>query len=103
MGPWLIAGTRLWTARHQSYFAALQMRPGCRCQSTDTCVPISRLCEQGLLAVEVCSHSGVLGALAGKHKHNLGGVRPATSGRLACGRIKEPKGIVSVVAGETMP
>jgi len=37
--------TRLWAARHQSYFAALQMRPGCRCQSSDTCVPISRLAE----------------------------------------------------------
>ena len=37
--------TRLWAARHQSYFAALQTRPGCRCQSTDTCVPISRLAE----------------------------------------------------------
>ena len=35
--------TRLWTARHQAYFAALQMRAGCRCQSSDTCVPISRL------------------------------------------------------------
>jgi D-lactate dehydrogenase (cytochrome) len=37
--------TRLWTARHHAYFAALQMRPGCRCISTDTCVPISRLAE----------------------------------------------------------
>ncbi|MFO1267076.1 MAG: FAD-linked oxidase C-terminal domain-containing protein [Rubrivivax sp.] len=37
--------SRLWTARHKSYFAALQTRPGCRCQSTDTCVPISRLAE----------------------------------------------------------
>ncbi len=37
--------SRLWKARHQSYFAALQTRPGCRCQSTDTCVPISRLAE----------------------------------------------------------
>ncbi len=37
--------TRLWAARHKAYFAALQMRPGCRCQSTDTCVPISRLAE----------------------------------------------------------
>ena len=37
--------TRLWTARHQAYFAALQMRPGCRSLSTDTCVPISRLAE----------------------------------------------------------
>jgi D-lactate dehydrogenase (cytochrome) len=37
--------TRLWAARHKAYFAALQTRPGCRCQSTDTCVPISRLAE----------------------------------------------------------
>jgi D-lactate dehydrogenase (cytochrome) len=37
--------SRLWTARHKAYFAALQTRPGCRCQSTDTCVPISRLAE----------------------------------------------------------
>ncbi len=37
--------TRLWTARHQAYFASLQMRPGCRSLSTDTCVPISRLAE----------------------------------------------------------
>jgi D-lactate dehydrogenase (cytochrome) len=39
------ARSKLWQARHQSYFAALQSRPGCRCQSTDTCVPISRLAE----------------------------------------------------------
>jgi len=37
--------TRLWTARHQAYFAALQTRPGCRSLSTDTCVPISKLAE----------------------------------------------------------
>jgi D-lactate dehydrogenase (cytochrome) len=37
--------TKLWTARHKAYFAALQTRPGCRCQSSDTCVPISNLAE----------------------------------------------------------
>jgi D-lactate dehydrogenase (cytochrome) len=37
--------TRLWTARHHAYFAALQMKPGCRSVTTDTCVPISRLAE----------------------------------------------------------
>jgi D-lactate dehydrogenase (cytochrome) len=37
--------TRLWTARHHAYFAALQTKPGCRCVTTDTCVPISRLAE----------------------------------------------------------
>ena len=37
--------TRLWTARHHAYFAAIQSRPGCRAMSTDACVPISRLAE----------------------------------------------------------
>ena len=37
--------TKLWTARHHAYFAGLQMRPGCRTVTTDTCVPISRLAE----------------------------------------------------------
>ena len=37
--------TRLWSARHQAYFACLQLRPGSRAVSTDVCVPISRLTE----------------------------------------------------------
>jgi len=37
--------TRLWTARHNAYFAGIQSRPGCRVISTDTCVPISRLAD----------------------------------------------------------
>ena len=37
--------TKLWTARHHAYFAGLQMKPGCRTVTTDTCVPISRLAE----------------------------------------------------------
>ncbi len=37
--------TRLWNARHNAYFACLQVRPGCRAISTDTCVPISRLAD----------------------------------------------------------
>jgi D-lactate dehydrogenase (cytochrome) len=36
---------RLWTARHNAYFATLQLRPGCRSCTTDVCVPISRLAE----------------------------------------------------------
>jgi len=36
---------RLWSARHQAYFAGLQLRPGTRAVSTDVCVPISRLTE----------------------------------------------------------
>ena len=37
--------TRLWTARHNAYFAAIQSKPGCRAISTDTCVPISSLAD----------------------------------------------------------
>jgi D-lactate dehydrogenase (cytochrome) len=37
--------TRLWTARHHAYFAGLQLKPGCRTVTTDTCVPISHLAE----------------------------------------------------------
>ncbi len=36
---------RLWSARHQAYFAGLQLRSGSRAVSTDVCVPISRLTE----------------------------------------------------------
>ncbi len=39
------ARTRLWTARHQAYFAGLQLKAGSRTVTTDTCVPISRLAE----------------------------------------------------------
>ena len=37
--------TQLWDARHNAYFAGLQIRPGSRAISTDVCVPISRLAE----------------------------------------------------------
>jgi D-lactate dehydrogenase (cytochrome) len=51
--------TRLWTARHNAYFAALQSRPGCRAISTDTCVPISRLADCLLDSVAETEASGL--------------------------------------------
>jgi D-lactate dehydrogenase (cytochrome) len=51
--------TRLWTARHNAYFAAVQSRPGCRVISTDTCVPISRLADCLLDSVAEAEASGI--------------------------------------------
>ena len=51
--------TRLWAARHNAYFAAIQSRPGCRAISTDTCVPISRLADCLLDSVAEADASGL--------------------------------------------
>ena len=51
--------TRLWTARHNAYFAAVQSKPGCRAISTDTCVPISRLADCLLDSVAEADASGI--------------------------------------------
>ncbi|MDP1648743.1 MAG: FAD-linked oxidase C-terminal domain-containing protein [Rubrivivax sp.] len=51
--------TRLWTARHKAYFAGMQLNPGCRTVTTDTCVPISRLAEIIKLSVADADASGL--------------------------------------------
>jgi len=51
--------TRLWTARHHAYLSALQMKPGCRAVTTDTCVPISRLAEMVTSALAEAEAAGL--------------------------------------------
>ena len=53
------ARTRLWSARHNAFFAALQTRPGCRAITTDTCVPISRLADNVTAAVADADAAGL--------------------------------------------
>ena len=53
------ARTKLWTARHNAYFAGIQSRPGCKVITTDTCVPISRLADALLDSVTEAQASGI--------------------------------------------
>ncbi|MEQ1684574.1 MAG: FAD-linked oxidase C-terminal domain-containing protein [Burkholderiaceae bacterium] len=51
--------TKLWTARHHAYFAGLQLKPGSRTVTTDTCVPISHLAECVTQASEEAEAAGL--------------------------------------------
>jgi len=51
--------TRLWTARHNAYFAGIQSRPGCKVITTDTCVPISQLANALLDSVREVQDAGL--------------------------------------------
>jgi len=57
--------SRLWAARHNAYFALLQMRPGARAISTDCCVPISRLAECILETKADCQREGIVHSIIG--------------------------------------
>ena len=51
--------TRLWTARHNAYFAGVQSVPGCKAITTDTCVPISSLADALLDSVTEAQEAGL--------------------------------------------
>lgn len=57
--------SRLWEARHQAYFACINLRPGCRGITTDSCVPISKLAEAVLLARAAIDASGLIAPILG--------------------------------------
>ncbi len=59
------ARSKLWEARHNVYFAALQLRPGARSIVTDVCVPISRLADCVNETVEDLRQSGIIAPVVG--------------------------------------
>ncbi|MEM9146505.1 MAG: FAD-linked oxidase C-terminal domain-containing protein [Pseudomonadota bacterium] len=57
--------TRLWSARHNTYYAQQSLRPGAKGFITDACVPISRLAEAILETEADLSESPLLAPLVG--------------------------------------
>lgn len=78
---------RLWKARHEAYYAAVNLRPGAIGWSTDVCVPISRLpdciketkrdLEQASLPATIVGHVG------DGNFHVIFPIDPASSDELA--------------------
>lgn len=56
---------RLWKARHNAWFAAKALRPGCDAFATDACVPISRLAEAIAKARELAASAGLKAPIVG--------------------------------------
>ncbi|HEY5701433.1 MAG TPA: FAD-linked oxidase C-terminal domain-containing protein [Gammaproteobacteria bacterium] len=56
---------RLWQARHDAYYAAIALRPGCKGWPTDVCVPISRLAECMLETRKDIDESGIVTPIVG--------------------------------------
>ncbi len=56
---------KLWQARHDMYWASLQLRPGAKGVSTDVCVPISRLAECVTAAQDKATELGLLSPIVG--------------------------------------
>jgi len=57
--------TMLWTARHNAYWAARSLKPGCEAFSTDACVPISRLAEAILETRAEADAAGLVAPVVG--------------------------------------
>lgn len=55
----------LWRARHDAYYAALSLRPGCKGFPTDVCVPISRLAECILATRHDIDEAGLVAPIVG--------------------------------------
>ena len=56
---------KLWQARHDAFYSALALRPGCRGWATDVCVPISRLAECLLETKKDTDEAGLIAPIVG--------------------------------------
>ncbi len=56
---------RLWSMRHNAYYAGLSLRPGATALTTDICVPISRLAEAIRLTREDIEKTDLLAPIVG--------------------------------------
>jgi D-lactate dehydrogenase (cytochrome) len=56
---------KLWRARHNAYFAVVATRAGTRAQTTDVCVPVSRLAESITASAEDAAQLPFPAALVG--------------------------------------
>ncbi len=57
--------TKLWQARHDSYWAGIALRPGTKGVATDVCVPISRLAECVEETQKDLAATGLIGTIVG--------------------------------------
>jgi D-lactate dehydrogenase (cytochrome) len=57
--------SRLWTARHDVYWACLQLRLGSKFLATDVCVPISRLADCLVATHEDIERTGLVAPIVG--------------------------------------
>ena len=56
---------RLWEARHNAYYAAIALKPGCVAWSSDVCVPITSLTECIIESKKELQSMGLLAPLVG--------------------------------------
>ncbi|CAJ1057075.1 probable D-lactate dehydrogenase%2C mitochondrial [Xyrichtys novacula] len=56
---------RLWKARHDAWYAALALQPGCKAYATDVCVPLSRLPQIIVETKEDLIQNKLTGPIAG--------------------------------------
>jgi D-lactate dehydrogenase (cytochrome) len=83
------ARNKLWQARHDSYYAALALRPGAKGWATDVCVPISKLAECILETKrDTCASARRHLHRRARHRHRQDGVPPGRARRGGIGHAR---------------